>query len=59
MDELDQMDVNRWLRSLEAKRLLTVERKRAAWLRGVLKSEDLSREEWDMIREHDAMVDDG
>ena len=53
------MDVNRWLRSLEAKSMLTLERKRAAWLRGVLKSEDMTPEEWQAIAEHDAMVSDG
>lgn len=53
------MDVNRWLRSLEAKQMLGLERKRAAWLGGVLKSEDLSSDEWKQIAEHDQLVSNG
>jgi len=59
LEELDQMDIGRYFRAQEAKALLPLERKRRAWLGGVLKSEDLSSEEWAAIAEHDAMVSDG
>lgn len=53
------MDIGRWMRSVEAKQTLAVERKRAAWLGGVFKTEDISADEWAAIREHDRLVDDG
>lgn len=59
LEELDQMDLGRYFRALEAKSMLPVERKRAAWLAGVLKNEDLAREEWAVIEEHDRLVSDG
>jgi hypothetical protein len=59
LEELDQMDIGRWMRSLAAKQTLAVERKRLAWLRGVLQSEDLSGDEWQQIAEHDQLVSDG
>lgn len=59
LEELDQMDVGRWMRSLQAKTMLATERKRGAWLGAVLKTEDLTREEWEAIAEHDRLVSDG
>lgn len=53
------MDIGRWMRSLEAKQVLATERKRRGWLAGVLKSEDLTSEEWQEIAEHDRLVSDG
>lgn len=59
LEELDQMDIGRWMRSLAAKQTLATERKRTAWLRGVFKTEDITPDEWQAIQEHDAMVSDG
>lgn len=59
LEELDQMDVSRWMRSLQAKSMLATERKRAAWLGGVLKTEDITPDEWVSIAEHDKLVTDG
>jgi hypothetical protein len=53
------MDLGRYFRALEAKSMLPIERKRTAWLGGVLKSEDLARDEWAVIEEHDRLVSDG
>lgn len=53
------MDIGRWMRSVAAKQTLATERKRGAWLGGVLNTADLSSEEWQAIAEHDAMVSDG
>jgi hypothetical protein len=50
------MDIGRWLRSVEAKQTLAVERKRAAWLGGVFKTEDITPDEWRAIQEHDKLV---
>lgn len=53
------MDIARYFRAQEAKVLLPVERKRAAWLGGVFKTEDITSEEWQAIQEHDRLVSDG
>jgi hypothetical protein len=59
LEELDQMDIGRYFRAMEAKAMLPIERKRAAWLGGVFKTEDITPEEWAAIREHDQLVSDG
>lgn len=53
------MDVSRYLRALQAEEALGLERKRAAWLAGVLNINDLTQAEWAIIEEHDRLVNDG
>lgn len=54
------MDIGRYFRAQQAKtQTLPAERKRRAWLAGVLKTEDITREEWEAIAEHDQLVSDG
>ena len=53
------MDLGRYFRALEARAMLPVERKRAAWLAGHYKQEDISTAEWATIEEHDRLVSDG
>lgn len=59
LEELDQMDLGRYFRALQAKGMLPVERKRAAWLDGNYKQEDITSDEWAMIEQHDRLVNDG
>jgi hypothetical protein len=59
LEELDQMDVGRYMRALQAKQMIGPERKRAAWLAGVFKQEDITPDEWAMIQEHDRLVSNG
>ena len=57
LEELDQMDITRYFRAQQAKtQTLPIEYKRRAWLGGVLKTEDMTPQEWQAIAEHDAMV---
>lgn len=44
---------------MQAKGMLPVERKRAAWLDGNYKQEDITRDEWAAIEEHDRLVNNG
>lgn len=56
LEELDQMDLNRLYRAKMAERIQTVEARRKLFLQGKLKSKDLTVQEWEMIVEHDALV---
>lgn len=59
LEELDTMDLGRYFRALQAKAMLPTERKRAAWLAGNYKQEDITGDEWAMIEQHDRLVNDG
>lgn len=60
MEELDGIDYGRFLRAVEAERMEAVERRRLLQIDGKL--EELSAADWEMVKDHDAMVegdDDG
>lgn len=56
LEELDQIDVNRLLRALEAKRMEAVEARRKLFLAGKLKAADLDADEWNLIVEMDSIM---
>lgn len=57
LEELDQMDVNRLLRALEAKRMEAVEARRRLFLAGKLDAKDIDAEEWTLIAAMDELDD--
>ena len=58
LEELDQMDTGRYLRALEAKEMVRIERRRQAFLDGALSAGDIAPDDWQAIREHDQLVNE-
>lgn len=56
LEELDQIDANRLLRVLEAKRMEAVEARRKLFMAGKLKAIDLDADEWKLITEMDEIA---
>lgn len=62
LEELDGLDWGRHQRAVEAQMRLDIEELRAQSLKGKASAKDLPESVWEMIREHDALVegnDDG
>lgn len=53
------MDTGRYLRALEAKEMVRIERRRQAFLDGALSAGDIAPDDWQAIREHDELVNYG
>lgn len=58
LEELDGIDWLRLQRACEVDRLVTVEQKRQAQIDGRVKEDDITPDEWRLIRQHDALVED-
>jgi len=58
LEELDGLDWGRHQRAFEAQTRLDVEDLRARSLDGKTSAKDLPESVWDMVREHDALVED-
>lgn len=58
MEELDQMDVNRLLRALEAKRMEAVEARRQLFMAGKLDAKEIDADEWRLIAAMDGLMAD-
>lgn len=60
LDELDNMDIFRYLRSMEARNLDNLEtmRKEQTKKGGKLKASDISQKDWKRIKEHDEIIQD-
>jgi hypothetical protein len=56
LEELDEMDLNRFYRAKLAQQIQFVEERRKLFLQGKLKSKDLTVREWEMIVEHDRLL---
>lgn len=52
LDELDDMDLLRYLRAMEARNIDTLEETAHQVQTGKRKGSDVSKEEWEQIREH-------
>lgn len=53
LEELDGIDLNRYMRARAAGRYETVEARRKLFLAGKLKSEDIDADDWKLIAEMD------
>ncbi len=53
MDELDEMDLLRFLRAMEARNVNTLEESRHLVELGKRKGSDIDKEDWAVILEHD------
>jgi hypothetical protein len=58
LEELDGLDWGRHQRAFEAQNRLDVEEMRARSLNGKTSAKDLPDVVWEMIREHDALVEE-
>lgn len=56
LHEIDQVDINRLLRALEAKRMETVERRRVLFMQGRLEADKIDEDEWALIAEMDKIA---
>lgn len=54
LEEIDQMDWARYLRAMQARHIMQVEKRRLALLRGDIKT--MSPDEWAMIAEHEELL---
>lgn len=52
LDEIDEMDLLRYLRAMEARNIDTLEETAHQVQTGKRKGSDVSKEEWEQIREH-------
>jgi hypothetical protein len=52
LDEIDEMDLLRYLRAMEARKIDTLEETAHQVQTGKKKGSDVSKEEWEEIREH-------
>lgn len=52
LDEIDEMDLLRYLRAMEARNIDTLEETAYQVQTGKKKGSEVSKEEWDKIREH-------
>ena len=57
LEELDGVDVRRLRAAMDARRVVDVEMRRQAFLRGDV--EDLTVEEWEMVRDVDLALGEG
>jgi len=51
------MDIFRFLRALQARGIERIEKTRKEQIKGEIKPESISSEEWKQIREHDAKIE--
>ena len=61
LEELDNVDWLRLQRAMEVERIVNVEQRHKLYLDDKLKADDLTPQEWRMIRKHNRLlgVDDG
>ena len=59
LEELDQMDVNRLHRALQARRMESVEAQRRRFLEGKIKPKDIDKETWATITQMDEWANNG
>jgi len=52
LDEIDEMDLLRYLRAMEARNIDTLEETAHQVQTGKKKGSDVSKEEWEQIRDH-------
>lgn len=57
LDEIDDMDLLRYLRAMEARNIDTLEETAHQVQTGKKKGSDVSKEEWEQIREHQKIWD--
>lgn len=57
LEELDALDWPRLQKALKVRRMLAVEAKRSLQLRGRIDKKAISAEEWQMIRDHDMLLE--
>jgi hypothetical protein len=53
LEELDQMDLNRYYRAKIVGRMQAVEARRRLFLAGKLKGQDLDQEDWNLVLQMD------
>lgn len=58
LEELDRIDLNRLHRALIARHMEQVEQRRQLFLKGKLKAEDIDADDWNLIREMDAIANE-
>ena len=59
LDELDQMDLPRYLRAIDAENIEAVEERRRLMLAGKIGKDGMTPDDWAAIRQHDEWVNDG
>lgn len=58
LEEIDQIDTNRLLRALEARRMDAAEDRRKLFVAGKLEAKDISAVEWELITEMDEIANE-